>query len=84
MFNALWFNGNILYGILVCHVDDMIWRGTAEFKDSVFAMLKDKFHSGSENSEAFTYVGTEIMQNEDMSIKINHSSYIESIKSIYL
>ena len=80
----LWFNGNILYGILVCHVDDMIWGGTAEFKDNVITMLKDKFCLGSENSEAFTYVGIEIIQNEDMSIKINQSSYIESIKPIYL
>ena len=80
----LWFNGNILYGILVCHVDDMIWGATAEFTDNVITMLKDKFCLGSENSEAFTYVGIEIIQNEDMSIKINQSSYIESIKPIYL
>ena len=59
----LWFNGNILYGILVCHVDDMIWGSTAEFKD-VITMLKDKFCLGSKNSEAFTYVGIEIIQNE--------------------
>ena len=62
----LWFNGNILYGILVYHVDDMIWGGTAEFKNSIIAVLEDKFHLGSENSEAFTYVGIKIMQNEDM------------------
>ena len=62
----------------------MIWGGTAEFKDNVIIMLKDKFCLGSENSEAFTYVGIGIIQNEDMFIKINQSSYIESIKPIYL
>ena len=79
----LWFNGNILYEILVCYMH-MIWGGTAEFKESVIAMLKDKFHLGSKNSGAFTYVGIEIMQNEGMSININQSSCIKSIKPIYL
>ena len=78
----LWFNGNILYGILVCHVDDMIWGGTDEFKDNVITMLKDKFCLASKSSEAFTYEGIEIIQNEDMSIKINQRSYIESIKEL--
>ena len=62
----------------------MIWGGTAEFKNSTIAMLKDKFSLGGENSEAFTYVGIKMLQNEDMSIKINQSSYIESMKPIYL
>ena len=60
------------------------YGGTVEFTNGVIDVLKDKFRLGSENPEAFIYIGMKIMQNEDMSIDINHSSCIESIKPIYL
>ena len=43
-----------LNGILACHVDDMIWGGTDNFKVNVIDNLRNTFMFGSEEIRAFT------------------------------
>ena len=77
-----WTENNILIGILLCHVDDMIFGGTVEFHKNVIEKLKFIFKFGAEESNAFKYVGIEISQNDDYSINIQQLNYIQSIEEI--
>ena len=54
-------------GILACHVDDMIWGGNENFKINVINNLKNIFTFGSEETKAFTYLGIQLIQNDDFS-----------------
>mgnify|MGYP001796156622 CR=1 FL=1 len=79
-----WKENDKLIGVLACHVDDMIWGGTDDFKGSIIKKLKEIFHFGSEEVESFTYIGINLTQNTDFSIHINQNSYIDSISEIPL
>ena len=76
------YKDNILIGILLCHVDDMIFGGKVEFHKNVIEKLKFIFKFGSEESNAFKYVGIEISQNDDYRINIQKLNYIQSIEEI--
>ena len=62
-----------LVGILACHVDDMIWGGNENFKINVIDNLKNNFMFGSEETKAFTYLGIQLIQNDDFSLTINQN-----------
>ena len=80
-----WKEYNELIGILICHVDDIVYGGTAMFENSVTQKLKQTFKLGCEDSEVFTYIGIELQQNHDYSIIIIiQNSYTDSIKEIIL
>ena len=72
-----------IIGIIILFVDDIIWAGKPIFS-SVNNKFKNLFHVGTENSEAFTYVGINIKQNKNMSIIIDQQSYTNSINTIPL
>ena len=59
-----------LVGILVSHVDDMIWGGNKNFKINFMDNLKNTFMFGSEETKAFTYLGIQLIQNDDFSLTI--------------
>ena len=46
-----------LFGLLACHVDDMIWGGDEMFKTNMINKLKHTFQFGCEEIETFTYIG---------------------------
>ena len=79
-----WEDNNNLIGILACHVDDMIWGGNENFKLNIIDKLKNIFTFGSEETDAFTYLGIQLSQDEDYSVVINQSSYINGISEIEL
>ena len=79
-----WKENNKLIGILVCHVDNIVYGGTTMFENSVIQKLKQIFKFGCEDSEVFTYIGIELQENDDYSIIISQKSYIDSIKEIIL
>ena len=79
-----WRENNTLTGILACHMDDMIWGGNQYFKETIITKLKEIFNFGSEEMEAFTYIGIELKQNSDFSVKIDQNPYIDSIQKIVL
>ena len=51
-------------GILACYVDDMIWGGNENFTINVIDNLKNTFMFGLEQRKAFTYQGTQLIQND--------------------
>ena len=69
-------------GILVCHVDDMMWSGEEVFESQVIKPLRQKLKFGSENSTAFQYVGIEIQQHPDFSITMNQKNFAQSIQKL--
>ena len=79
-----WRENNTLTGILASHMDEIIWGGNQYFKETIITKLKEIFNFGSEEMEAFTYIGIELKQNSDFSVKIDQNSYIGSIQKIVL
>ena len=75
-------HGEGLEGIIVIFVDDILWGGTDKFQKKVIVKLKSSLNVGSEQSEAFKYVGILMKQEEDRSIRISQGSYVESMKTI--
>ena len=79
-----WQDDSGLFGILVCHIDEMIWGGTEYFKSNVIDNLKSTFKFGSEETDTFVYIGIELTQNSDYSICIEQNNYIASVSEILL
>ena len=55
-------------------VDDIIWAGKPHFTN-IINKFKNIFHIGTENTQAFTYLGMYIKKNGDMSITIDQQNY---------
>ena len=78
-----WRENNTLAGILACHVDDTR-EGNQYFKETIITKLKEIFNFGSEETEAFKYIGIGLKQNSGFSVKIDQNPYIDSIQEIVL
>ena len=74
---------NEIIGVIILFVDDIIWAGKPTFT-SVIEKFKIIFRMGKETSEAFTYIGINIKQNDDMSITIDQENYTNSLNLISL
>ena len=81
--NALfmWHKNEEVIGILVTHVDDFIFGGTDEWKNSVIGAIRKKFKISSSNSGSFKFLGLAVEQDED-EIVISQAKYISEIKPI--
>ena len=75
---------NKLEGVISCHVDDILWGGTDDFRENVIHKLHNVLQIGSENSKAFNYVGMEVSQDEDKSIIVRQDNYIRNMVPIKL
>ena len=60
-----WHDSNGIFGILAIHVDDFLWAGSEEFKDTVIVKLRKQFNVGKEPCESFTYIGLKLSQDEE-------------------
>ena len=81
--NALFYwckNGKCL-GIIVLHVDDILYSGTKDFVSLIIEKLKSIFTVGMECESKFKYIGHMIEQREDRVI-MHQSPYIESVDAI--
>ena len=66
---------------MVCFVDEVLW-GINRNLINIINKLKQTFHTGAEQSQAFNYIGTYLKQNDDFSFTINQVDYINSINEI--
>ena len=73
-------NGN-LCGILASFVDDILHAGDENFKE-VIIRLKAEFVISHEQKAIFKYIGINILQRPDLSIKIEQNSYVQNIEYI--
>ena len=59
------FENGLLVGILVVHVDDILYGGTASFVNNVIRPLSQTLAFGTEHYRMFEYLGLELIQNSD-------------------
>ena len=66
---------------MVCFVDDVLWGGNKNFI-YIINKLKQSFHIGAEQGQAFNYIGIYLKLNDGFSTTINQIDYINSIHTI--
>ena len=79
----MYYEENKFQGVLVTHVDDIIFGGTTKFKNNVIAKLADKFKISRMVAGIFEYLGWNIEQSTDH-ITVDQRSYAEEIKRVEL
>ena len=77
----LWHKNMNLEGFINVHVDDFLWAGTENFKQTVISQLKKTFHIGRIKNTMFNFLGLKLNQtNED--ITVNQYDYIQPLEMI--
>ena len=74
---------NKLQGLLVTHVDDIIYAGTGNFRKNVIVKLTEKFQISRLATGIFEYLGWNIQQ-ESHHILVDQRLYAEKIKAVDL
>ena len=77
----IWSIINKPVGIMACFVDDVLWGGNKNFI-YIINKLKQTFHNGAEQGQAFNYIGIYLKLNDGFSTTINQIDYINSIHEI--
>ena len=78
-----YYHDNKLQGLLVTHVDDIIYSGTGKFKNNVIKKLTEKFKISRLASGIFEYLGWKIKQESDH-ILVDQRLYAEKVKAVQL
>ena len=68
---------------MVCFVDDILLGGDTKFTETV-SKLHQTFHIGAELTQTFDIIGIHLEENNDLSITIHQTEYIDSINEIDL
>ena len=71
-------NGS-LEGIIMVHVDDLLYSGTKEFYEQVISPFQNTFKVSRQDSKAFKYIGINIHHSVN-SITLDQKDYLDSIK----
>ena len=66
-------------GLAVSHVDDILHAGEKNFETKIIRPLKKTFKFGSEEQEAFRYIGLN-MRNDVMGICLDQNHYLQSME----
>lgn len=66
-------------GIILIHVDDILYFGSDKFLKSVVQPFKDTFQISRDESEVFKYVGIQIKQNTH-NLEISQKQYLDTMK----
>ena len=74
-------NSGEVQGIMIVHVDDFLWAGSADFVEQVIVPLRDIFKISKELDTAFKYVGIDLKQTKNL-IVVNQDQYVATIKPI--
>ena len=70
---------NNLQGMVIVHVDDMLYIGSDSFLERVMNMFKSRLKISREDSVAFKYLGVSIKQNAD-GIVLDQTNYVKGLK----
>jgi len=70
--------GDVIHGVILCHVDDFLHGGDSEFQKNVITPLENEFQASRRASKQFKYCGLNISQSEE-SIKVNQNDYLDNI-----
>ena len=77
-----WFQEGVIAGVIALHVDDLLYGGCREFIVGVIQSIRNNLTVGSEDNEAFKYLGVELNQEGNKDIVISQNKYAETIKAI--
>ena len=72
-----------IHGILGIHVDDGLMAGDSKFLNLI-GQLEQKYPFGSKSSNDFVFTGIHVHQNDDHSIELDQTKYIEDIEPIHI
>ena len=72
---------NKLSGLIVTHVDDLLYAGNTRFKNDIIKHIMKTFKISRLNSGVFTYLGWKVNQTEDC-ITIDQRDYGQGIKAV--
>ena len=79
--NAVYtFGESELEGVMIIHVDDVLYFGSEKFLKEVIVPFKNTFKISREESTAFKYVGIDMCQSQD-SIILQQKDYLESMNA---
>jgi hypothetical protein len=76
-----WFKQDKLSGLLLCHVDDIMFGGSQQFHTKVIAELKRIFVIGVEENTNLKYLGLNIYQNTT-GVHLSTKKYGESLSKL--
>ena len=68
---------------MVSFVDDILLGGDTKFTENV-NKLRQTFHIGAKLTQTFDYIGIHLEENNNFSITIHQTEYIDSINRITL
>ena len=68
-----------IQGIVLSHVDDLLYGGNKHFDKSVMQAVRASFEFSEEESEKFRYIGMNMVQNSN-GISIDQDHYIKSLE----
>ena len=71
-------------GVMGTHVDDFLHGGSETFEKNVTNKLDGAFQMGKTASKQFKYVGLEVEQLEEYSIKVSQEGYAKDIEMIHI
>ena len=77
----LWHKNMNLEGFINVHVDDFLWAGTENFKQTVISQLKETFHIGRIENTMFNFLVLKLNQTND-GITVDQYDYIQSLEMI--
>ena len=72
----LYYEKNVLAGLMAVHVDDLLFAGPASMHNKVVKPLKQKYVIGAEDQEAFTFTGWGLSQ-DDTGITLSQDAYMD-------
>ena len=78
-----YYSNNKLLGIMVTHVDDVLYAGNAEFNRVIIQHLKKDFKISRMTTGVFTYLGWSVKQ-EKGCITVDQKNYADGIKPVLL
>ena len=80
----LWHNDDgVIIGLIVIHVDDFIYAGTAQWNNDVIGSVEKRFKISAQASGTFRYVGLNVVQTTE-GIFVDQNAYIQGLKEIKL
>jgi transposase InsO family protein/ribonuclease HI len=70
--------GDVIHGVILCHVDDFLHGGDSEFQRNVIVPLVNEFQASRQANTQFKYCGLNISQCDE-NIKVNQNDYLDNI-----
>ena len=76
----VWRSGGAVRGMIVLHVDDIMYCGDSSFKEKIIGKLKETFSISAEAEQSFKYLGLQMKQPDRGGIVVDQSHYVKSLE----